>query len=162
MDQPQWQQCPPRQGAGQVLLWDGEPPSLSALSRMRSELRRATEADRPAGLDDDAIEDGLERLLLVFEELVSNGLRHGRAPIRVAVHATGCGWLLTVADGAGDRAPVPAVGRDAATGGHGLYMAARLASAHGWTRDGRGKTVWALIETTPACDPVPCLPGGRY
>ena len=156
MDEPLWQQRAPRRGGRSALLWTGEPASLAALSRMRAGLRSAVRAAaldrRPCGPDDAALDDGLERLLLVFEELVSNGLRHGRAPIRVALRATEAGWLLTVADGAGAVPPVPAAGRDAATGGHGLYMAARLATAHGWTRDGAAKTVWAVIE--PAAVPV--------
>jgi signal transduction histidine kinase len=160
MDQPLWPQLAPREGPQLDPLWTGEPPSLAALSRMRSGLRSAvhTAADdgRPAGLDDDAIDDALERLLLVFEELVSNGLRHGRPPIGVTVQWTGCGWLLSVADDNGKTAPVPAVGRDTATGGMGLYMAARLSSAHGWTRDGLRKTVWAVIEPVASAAPAVC------
>ena len=154
MDQSLWQHRDPRQSRRSAPLWTGEPPSLAALSRMRAGLRSAVRAaadgGRPGGLHDDTLDDGLERLLLVFEELVSNGLRHGRGPVSVAVNPTDSGWLLTVTDGAGSLAPVPAVGRDAAAGGQGLYMAARLASAHGWTRHGRGKTVWAVIEPVVA------------
>src|SRR4051812_35656207 len=156
MDQPLWQQRAPHHGARLDPLWTGVPSSLAALSRMRSGLRRAVHAavgdGRPAWLDVEALDDALERLLLVFEELVSNGLRHGRPPICVAVHATASGWLLTVADDAGRIAPVPAVGRDAAAGGMGLHMAAQMASAHGWTREGRRKTVWAVVE--PAAAPA--------
>ena len=94
--------------------------------------------------------DALERLLLAFEELVSNGLRHGRAPIQAEVTAfDGC-WLLEVSDAAGDSPPTPATGRDPARGGLGLPLVARICSAHGWQTDGLRKTVWALIDHTPA------------
>jgi hypothetical protein len=50
-------------------------------------------------------------------------------------------------DGAGDAAPAPAVDRDAALGGLGLYLVARLSSAHGWAPAEAGrKVVWAEVE----------------
>ena len=89
--------------------------------------------------------DSIERLLLPFEELGSNGLRHGRPPIRVTVATTRTGWVVDVSDTAVDTPPSPAVGRDPAQGGMGLRLVARLASGHGWeVRDGR-KHVWACI-----------------
>jgi two-component sensor histidine kinase len=88
----------------------------------------------------------VDRLLLTFEELGSNALRHGRLPVQVTVTSTGTGWVLDVADAAGDRPPTPAIGRDAAEGGLGLYLIARITSGHGWdVIDGR-KHVWACIE----------------
>ncbi|MGY1729831.1 hypothetical protein ACI79J_22980 [Geodermatophilus sp. SYSU D01062] len=63
---------------------------------------------------------------------------------------------VEVSDAAGDRPPVPAVGRDAADGGLGLHPVARLSTSHGWiARDGR-KHVWAHV--TPA-DPVDTAAG---
>jgi hypothetical protein len=65
----------------------------------------------------------------------------------VTVSATGTGWLLEVADGAGSTGPAPAIDRDAAFGGLGLYLVARLSSDHGWTPTGDGrKVVWAHVE----------------
>ena len=68
------------------------------------------------------------------------------AGAEVTVSTTGAGWLLEVLDAAGDTPPTPAVDRDAALGGLGLYLVARLSSAHGWapTHSGR-KAVWALV-----------------
>jgi signal transduction histidine kinase len=95
--------------------------------------------------------EAAERLELVFEELVSNGLRHGGGRVEVTVSATGTGWLLEVVDGAGNTPPTPAIDRDAALGGLGLYLVARLSSGHGWTPTGTGrKVVWAHVEGRPS------------
>jgi signal transduction histidine kinase len=97
--------------------------------------------------------EAAERLELVFEELVSNGLRHGRGRIEVTVTATGTGWLLEVVDGAGSTPPTPAIDRDAALGGLGLYLVARLSSAHGWTPAGADrKLVWAHVDGSTSAD----------
>jgi hypothetical protein len=64
----------------------------------------------------------------------------------VAVTATGTSWLLEVSDAAAARPPYPAVGRDAAEGGLGLYMVARICGAHGWAAEGDCKIVWARID----------------
>ena len=89
-------------------------------------------------------------MLLAFEELASNGLRHGRPPVHVTVTATRAGWLLEVSDAADDRPPTPAVGRDPVHGGLGLHLVARLCTTHGWIpRNGR-KHVWAHVA--PAAD----------
>ena len=114
----------------------GAPNSLAELRALRLQLRTAlSNGARPPGADD----DDLDRLLLAFEELVSNGLRHGGGPVRVVVTAAGSAWLVEVSDAAGDSPPVPAVGRDAALGGLGLYLVAQLSGAHGWTAEGDGR-----------------------
>jgi signal transduction histidine kinase len=97
--------------------------------------------------------EAAERLELVFEELVSNGLRHGGGRVEVTVSATGTGWLLEVVDAAGATPPTPAVDRDAAFGGLGLYLVARLSSAHGWTPAATDrKLVWAHVDGTSSAD----------
>jgi serine phosphatase RsbU (regulator of sigma subunit)/anti-sigma regulatory factor (Ser/Thr protein kinase) len=125
-------------------LWHGEPTTLAELRAMRMHLRELLRTrGRPPGASDDDV----DRLLLAVEELVSNALRHGGTPVHATVTTTATGWLLEVSDAAGDSAPVPAVGRDAALGGLGLYLVAQLAGAHGWTEgeDGR-KVVWARLD----------------
>jgi len=94
-------------------------------------------------------QDAVERLLLVYEELGSNALRHGRGPVRMVLTAFDRYWLLVVSDAAADVPPLPATDRDAAEGGLGLYLVARVCGAHGWTQgeDGR-KHVWAQIDHT--------------
>ncbi|MGY1735770.1 ATP-binding protein [Geodermatophilus sp. SYSU D00684] len=128
---------PPAPSARAATVWRGQVRTAAELTRMRMRLRGALAAD---GLP----EATGEQLLLAVEELVSNGLRHGRPPVTAAVTADG-GWLLEVSDAARDCPPVPAVDRDAAAGGMGLPMVARLSAAHGWHADGDGKTVWAWL-----------------
>src|SRR3712207_5991544 len=97
----------PRPAAG-ASVWRGEPVDLAELRAMRMQLRGRLGAEgRPTGASDDDV----DRLLLAFEELGSNGLRHGAAPVRAAVTATASGWLLEVSDADGGTPPVPAVGR---------------------------------------------------
>ena len=123
------------------------PVSAAQMSGLRRRLRAAMLAE-PTGrtdLPEDAVADAVERLELVIEELTSNGRRHGRAPVRVAVHEADGGWLVSVTDAAPDRPPAPAVDRDPAAGGMGLHMVVRLAVAHGWTPTDEDKTVWAVV-----------------
>lgn len=94
----------------------------------------------------DVDEADVEVLLLTFEELTSNAVRHGRLPVRVTVTTTADGWLIDVADAATDRGPVPAQGRDPARGGLGLYLVARLCAAHGWSVERGRKHVWACVR----------------
>lgn len=161
MSQALWSARPaPLRACAAPIGWTGTPGSAAELSLLRLRLRNALLA-AAAWVDEDA----LERLLLVFEELASNGLRHGRGPVQVVVRTTSGGWLLEVSDAAADRPPVPAVGRDAAEGGLGLYMAARLSAAHGWTASAGRKTVWALVRhgaaVAPSSDRLMREPAGR-
>jgi anti-sigma regulatory factor (Ser/Thr protein kinase) len=141
-----WEQRPPPDIAPGA-SWRGAPSTAAELTTLRGQLHTALR-DGPLTLGADA--DAVETVLLAFEELASNGLRHGRPPVHVTVTATGAGWLLEVSDAAGDRPPTPAVGRDPAHGGLGLHLVARLCPAHGWIpRNGR-KHVWAHVA--PAAD----------
>jgi signal transduction histidine kinase len=100
---------------------------------------------RPPG----AAEGGAERLLLAFEELVSNAVRHGSPPVEVMVTANGHCWLLEITDAAGGTPPTPDPDRDAALGGLGLALVAEISNAYGWEPldDGR-KVVWARVDYT--------------
>jgi anti-sigma regulatory factor (Ser/Thr protein kinase) len=151
---------PPGPGPGVSTVWRAEPVTPGELTALRVGLRAAlTDGARPDGADDDDI----ERLLLAYEELASNGLRHGLAPVRVVVTTTASGWLLEVTDAATDRPPLPAVDRDASEGGLGLYLVARLCAAHGWTVTAGRKSVWAQIEFARTRTPAqrPSLPHPR-
>jgi signal transduction histidine kinase len=140
-DQELWgQRPPPARTAKAAVLGRWQPRSAADLTAHRLQLAEAASAvGHPTA-------EAAERLELVFEELVSNALRHGEGTVEVTVSTTGAGWLLEVVDAARDTPPAPAVDRDAALGGLGLYLVARLTSAHGWapTHSGR-KAVWALV-----------------
>jgi hypothetical protein len=143
MSEPLWgRRGSPRFDAETSATWTGEPTSPAELTAMRLRLR-ATLGDGSSAAPAD--EDDVERLLLAVEELTSNGLRHGSPPVHVRVLTTPEGWLVDVSDAACDAPPVPAVGRDAAAGGLGLYLVAGMAVAHGWLVLGDRKHVWAQI-----------------
>src|SRR5690349_18456567 len=143
-----WPQRPPEHVTDTV-RWEGTPRAAADLTRLRRELRALVRRGpwQPLG------EADLERLLLIFEELASNGLRHGRPPVHVLLAKTSTGWLLDVSDDAVELPPAPARDRDAADGGMGLPLVARLSAAHGWTVDGVRKQVWARIDAAPAPGP---------
>lgn len=136
-------------GAPRQVCWRAEPGTLAELTLQRVGLRATLQATAPL-----VGEDELEWLLLVVEELASNGLRHGRPPVTVAVAVSTDGWLVSVTDAAVDRPPVPAVGRDAAYGGLGLPLVSRLSTERGWCVDGPRKHVWALVDRVRASEPV--------
>ena len=123
-------------------FWRGEPTTLAELRAMRMQLRDQLRADGgPAG----ASSDDIDRLLLAFEELASNGLRHSGAPVEVRVDGCDRGWLIEVSDSRPELPPAPAVDRDPALGGLGLHLVARLSVAFGWAVDGNRKRVWAAL-----------------
>lgn len=161
MSEALWARRPPPQLDSDVTtVWDGRPCAPADITELRLLLRAGlADGSRPRHADDDDI----ERLLLIFEELSSNGLRHGHPPVQVMVTTTGSGWLIDVSDAAVDTPPAPAVGRDAADGGLGLYLVARLSVAHGWAVLDDRKHVWARIDYATHAPPAatPRLPGPR-
>jgi anti-sigma regulatory factor (Ser/Thr protein kinase) len=143
MEQVSWtrQPLPPVPGTA-LVVWARELCTPIDLTVSRAEFRDMVCA---AWLRHHAPVD-LDELLLVYEELTSNGLRHGRSPVLVRVVATADGWLVDVTDAAVDHPPVPAVDRDPADGGLGLHLVARLCRAHGWIVDDGRKHVWACVQ----------------
>ena len=129
--------------AEQEWRWEIDRPAqlTSARTTLRNDLSGGA---MPAG----AQADDVDRLLLAFEELASNGLRHSGEPIVATVTSCACGWLIDVSDARPEHPPVPAVDRDPALGGLGLHLIARLAAAHGWMTAGVRKHVWACIVPT--------------
>lgn len=98
--------------------------------------------------DPTASTPALEHVLLVVDELVTNGLRHGRAPVRVRAVRTVEGLVLDISDGDPHHGPDPAEGRDPALGGMGLHIVAHLTVDRGWLVDGDRKHVWARLRTS--------------
>src|SRR3954447_15331459 len=112
MSQALWSARPaPLRACAAPIGWTGTPGSAAELSLLRLRLRNALLA-AAAWVDEDA----LERLLLVFEELASNGLRHGRGAVQVVVRAASGGGVVGGgggggAGGCGRRATRPPTGR---------------------------------------------------
>jgi hypothetical protein len=90
--------------------------------------------------------DDLQRLLLAFEELAANGLRHGRASVQVRVVGTGECWFIDVSDAAVSGSPTPVTGPDLAHGDFGLYLAAGLCPGHGWSVCRGRRHVWGCLR----------------
>ncbi|SFP77694.1 Histidine kinase-like ATPase domain-containing protein [Geodermatophilus dictyosporus] len=141
-----WSHRPtPAAGPAGAVLWQCAPATTSELTDSRARLRGRLADGGPAA----PAEECLDQLLLAFEELGSNALRHGSPPVEITVTLSSGTWVLDVSDGAPGRQPTPAVDRDPAAGGLGLHLVARLAVAHGWdSHDGR-KHVWACIDVVP-------------
>jgi anti-sigma regulatory factor (Ser/Thr protein kinase) len=125
-------------------MWRWDLASLAELPAVRAALRvRLIEVGLPRDSDDPVA----DRMILAFDELASNALRHGDRPVVATVIAGSGGWILDISDRARDAMPEPAVGRDPAQGGLGLYLVARMAVAHGWYVDDLCKHVWACLPT---------------
>lgn len=138
----------PVPGSDAVLVGRWTPETLAQVTGARRQLARALQDGDSQWAAAPVAAGARERLLLCLEELASNALRHGRAPVQVQVTAFDRCWLLQVSDAAVDTPPVPAVDRDAADGGLGLYVVARICGAHGWTVVGGTKVAWARIDYT--------------
>lgn len=138
-----WPLRPLPDGRGEVWRWN-----LGAVADLPA--ARATLRTRLGGVGFSHQEENIaeERLVLAFDELASNALRHGESPVVATVVAGSGGWLLDVSDRAPETMPAPAVDRDPAKGGLGLHLVARLAVAHGWYVDDNTKHVWACLPST--------------
>ena len=137
-----WQSAPRPSGFREH--WCQELHSLAELAKLRARLR-ATLTGSPTVVHPES-EHWSERLVLIADELTSNALRHGGAPVATALSSAGGQWLLTVSDSSVEVPPKPAEGRDPGLGGFGLYLVADLAVQHGWVRERRAKTVWAVVK----------------
>jgi anti-sigma regulatory factor (Ser/Thr protein kinase) len=116
---------------------------LAQLPQLRSELRQHTADDARPG--DTAATDLRDQLVLAFDEMASNALRHGGGGVQAQLQLTEDSYLIEVSDQAAGAPPSPAVGRDPSEGGLGLYLIAELSSRHGWYVSEGHKHVWALL-----------------
>jgi hypothetical protein len=123
--------------------WQWQVSSVAQLPALRAGLR----ARLGARCDDQDTGDPVgDRIVLAVDELASNGLRHGLAPVTARIAETAHGWLIDISDLAIDHGPEPAVGRDRALGGMGLYLVAALTAGRGWSVVGGHKHVWACLS----------------
>ncbi|MGZ4570385.1 MAG: ATP-binding protein [Blastococcus sp.] len=144
-----WPLHPVPAGQGEVWRWDLR--GVAELPAARSALRNRLGT---AGFPDEDEDASGEQLVLAFDELASNALRHGEKPVVATVVAGSGGWLLDVSDRAREAMPTPALDRDPAQGGMGLHLVARMSVAHGWYDDGSCKHVWACLPATVAHCPA--------
>ena len=142
-----WQQDPPPTGEH---CWSWTPAGLEDLPRVRRELQAHLTGSALGDLDGERVRE----CVLALDELMSNGLRHGRAPVEVEVEVctAPAGLLLLVSDRAADDPPRPTSTRDPGQGGMGLGMIARASVACGWVPRSDLKTVWAVmpVDTPPS------------
>ncbi|SOE03627.1 ATP-binding protein [Blastococcus haudaquaticus] len=137
-----WQPAPSPSGFRE--LWCQELHSLAELAKLRARLRASLTGS--ATVIHPEREHWSERVVLIADELASNALRHGGAPVAAALGHAGSQRLLAVSDSSMEVPPMPAQGRDPGLGGFGLYLVADLSSSHGWYRERGTKTVWAVID----------------
>ena len=113
MPQASWGPCRPPVGIDADRRLHTTVSRPADLRGVRARLRPIVLA-QSAAAGPGAATDDLERILLVVEELASNGLRHGDPPVEITLCATASGWLLAVSDTAADRPPTLAVDRELA------------------------------------------------
>ena len=82
---------------------------------------------------------------LIASELVTNAVRHGRAPVRLAIASDGHAVRITVSQRAGTSRPQRLALDPSRPGGQGLRIVDALADAWGWDETDDEITVWALL-----------------
>lgn len=125
-------------------------PQLTKVRASIEELARHRYAHPSLDPPEPSLVGVLERLALVVSELGGNALRHGQAPVSVALARLHGGWLLTVSDG--DVAALPDSVVASADQGHrhGLEVVGIVSSGVGWYVEAERKIVWAVVpDTTP-------------
>jgi anti-sigma regulatory factor (Ser/Thr protein kinase) len=140
-----WVEAQPPHGSD-CTAWS--PEHLRDLSRVRREFRAWITAAGDGSAD--MRENRVEESVLALDELMSNALRHGRAPIVVDACSSEDGVLLRVADRAAEDPPRPTSTRDPSDGGMGLGMIAEFAVDCGWFASGEQKVVWAVMPLSVA------------
>jgi anti-sigma regulatory factor (Ser/Thr protein kinase) len=145
-----WPSAPVPAENGDVWRW--ELPTVHDASRVRMDLRARLAHPSLAAR---STEDAREGLLLVFEELASNALRHGGGAVVAMITAIPTGWVVVLTDGAPDAPPRPEIDRDPAFGGMGLPMVAQLSIDFGWCSEPGRKRVWARLPSGLGAASVP-------
>ena len=100
LGQEPWPHAPVPSLAGDVWHWQLE--AMHVVSRVRADLRARIAHPSVCSTSTDDARDGL---LLVFEELASNALRHGGRPVRARVTFSSEGLLVEVSDSAATSPP---------------------------------------------------------
>ena len=93
-------------------------------------------------------EDFAFEAALVVSELVTNAVRHGRPPVRLALRRQDDLLVIEVSDGALQR-PRPRRAEYEAHTGRGLQLVASVTEDWGQRPIGAGKAVWAVLRLPP-------------
>jgi hypothetical protein len=88
--------------------------------------------------------------VLLTSEIVTNGLRHGRPPLRVHAFYKGSGLRVEVHDTDGDETLIIRPVDIESEGGRGLQLVELLATRWGWSPSRYGKFVWFEIDMNTA------------
>ncbi|MGF1645611.1 MAG: ATP-binding protein [Kineosporiaceae bacterium] len=161
MPEPLTEASPPVPARGPLLVWEVAEPG--ALSTVRAALCEQA-GNQPLQTPDDGrrvLASVAERVGLVFSELATNALRHGRRPVTVTLARSAAGWLVTVSDGHQDEGPVVVERTRNGSGGHGIRLVLQLARTAGWYRDSELKHVWAEVPDSPPPRLMASLTGAR-
>jgi serine/threonine-protein kinase RsbW len=84
---------------------------------------------------------------LAFNEMITNAVVHGSGDIHADLTRLSHGVRLEVHDQGGGSVVRRRAGHDQLNG-RGLEIISRVATTWGWTADGGGTTVWALVPKT--------------
>ena len=117
------------------------PPILAATTEAR---RRLIGQLRAWGIPD----QGVEPVVLVAHELVTNAVEHARTPLQLAASFDGAEVVIEVHDQSPLEPRLQPFNPTAARG-RGLQMVAALATRWNWVRQACGKTIPAVILTDP-------------
>ncbi|MGY2067787.1 ATP-binding protein [Blastococcus sp. SYSU DS0619] len=140
-----WQSARPPHAFAEI--WCQQLASLGELAGLRARLRISMTGS--ATVLHPERDHWSERLVLIADELTSNALRHGGAPVAAVLGRADHSWMIAVRDAKPDVPPTPAKGRDPGLGGFGLYLVADLSAAHGWFTEPGAKTAWAVVDGRP-------------
>jgi hypothetical protein len=148
--QPLTEAPPPAVARGPLTVWEvGEATDLSAVRTALCQRAVEHEVIVDPGVRRPLLASAAERVGLVFSELATNALRHGRHPVTVTLARSRDSWLVTVSDAQPDTGPLVVERARNRAGGHGLRLVLQLSRAAGWYRDLRLKHVWAEVPDAP-------------
>lgn len=97
----------------------------------------------------------VDTLVLVVQELASNGLDHGRGPVGVEAHPIADGRVAVEVRDTGAGRPRTGPVADDAERGRGLRLVDALAERWGVRPLPQGKAVWAVLDATRPPDRLP-------
>jgi DNA-binding response OmpR family regulator/anti-sigma regulatory factor (Ser/Thr protein kinase) len=123
---------------------DVEPLTLH-LTPTAASVTLAREAVRDALTRWNVAAETVEDATLAASELVTNAIRHGRAPIQINLRRDDAGLVIEVSDGAHSR-PLARDLDPTSPNGRGLHLIDAVSSQVGTRPIGAGKAVWCVLS----------------